>query len=203
MILRTAGECGKFLSSVVDENWAATPIPGMDWTVARAVAHISDCLLWFSTDLAAGDRELSTMEMHVRPESKPQDLVATLDVFATVLAHVVDGTPPGPRGRHPFGRADASGYAAMACDELLIHTADVGDAVDQAFIPSDELAAATLLRLFPWAPAETPPWQTLLWANDRTDLPGLPRQTGWKWHCDPLSEWDGTNPIRVSDPAGA
>ena len=53
-----------------------------------------------------------------------------------------------------------------------------------------------------WAPSDTPPWKTLLWANDRTDLPGQDRQVGWKWHCAPLSEWDGTNPIRVSGPAG-
>jgi hypothetical protein len=25
-------------------------------------------------------------------------------------------------------------------------------------------------------------------------IPGLERQTSWRWHCAPLEEWDGTNP---------
>ncbi|HEX4812128.1 MAG TPA: maleylpyruvate isomerase N-terminal domain-containing protein [Nonomuraea sp.] len=79
----------------------------MDWTVAGVVAHISECLLWYSTDLVAGDRELSTMDMRVRSDSSPADLIATLNAFATVLARVIDGAPP--RGWHPYGLADASG----------------------------------------------------------------------------------------------
>jgi hypothetical protein len=34
----------------------------------------------------------------------------------------------------------------------------------------------------------------LLWANGRVDLPGQERQTGWRWHCAPLAEWDGADP---------
>ncbi|MEV4165330.1 maleylpyruvate isomerase N-terminal domain-containing protein [Nonomuraea dietziae] len=194
IILRTADECGSYLRSVADQKWAETQIPGMDRTVAGIVAHIGDCLIWYATDLVAGDRELSTMEMRVRPESEPEDLIATLDAFAAVLAHVVAGTSPEARGWHPDGRADATGFAAMACDEMLVHTADVGTGVHQPFAPSEEIAAATLRRLFPWAPTDTDPWLTLLWANGRADLPGQERQVGWKWHCAPLEEWDGTNP---------
>nr|WP_285707153.1 maleylpyruvate isomerase N-terminal domain-containing protein [Microtetraspora sp. NBRC 16547] len=198
MILRTADECGRFLNMVVDRDWM-TPIPGMDWTVARVVAHMSECLLWYSTDLVVGDRELSTMEMRVRPESEQADLVATLTSFAALLARVVDGAPPQARGWHPYGRADASGFAAMACDEMLVHMADVGHGLSRSFVPSEALSGATLRRLFPWAPTDTDPWLTLLWANGRVDLPGHERQVGWRWHCAPLAEWDGVNPSTVSD----
>lgn len=198
VVLRTAEECGRFLHSISDQDWATVPIPGMDWTIARVVAHVSECLLWYSTDLVAGDRELSTMDMNVRPESDPADLIATLNSFALVLARVIDGTPPQVRGWHPFGLADASGFAAMACDEMLVHTADAGHGVGQAFVPSPKLSEATLRRLFPWAPTDKDPWTTLLWANGRADLPGHERQVGWIWHCAPLAEWDGVNPIKRS-----
>ena len=44
--------------------------------------------------------------------------------FATVLARVIDGSPPGARGWHPFGLADASGFAAMARDEFAERRSD-------------------------------------------------------------------------------
>ncbi|MBB6346444.1 hypothetical protein ACWGH8_13905 [Nonomuraea muscovyensis] len=193
-LARAADECGGFLRAAADREWAAIPVPGMDRNVAQVVAHISECLFWYSTDLVAGDRELDTVEMSVRPGSEPADLVATLATSAALLTRVVDTTPPEARGWHPHGLADASGFAAMACDELLVHTADAGQALGRAFTPSADLAEATLRRLFPWAPSGTDPWTTLLWANGRADLPGHERQIGWRWHCAPLAEWDGTNP---------
>jgi uncharacterized protein (TIGR03083 family) len=193
MVLRAAGECQALLGGAVEEDWTRR-IPGMEWTVAQAVAHTCDGLLWYATDFTAGERELSTMDMRVRPETPPADLVTTLGSFATVLARVIDGAEPGERGWHPFGLADGSGFAAMGCDELLVHTADAAKGLELPFTPSDELSGATMRRLFPWAPDGTEPWRTLLWANGREDLPGQERQTPWRWHCAPLSEWDGTNP---------
>ena len=195
-VLGAAGECRAFLGGVVDRDWTR-PIPEMEWTVAEAMAHTAAGLLWYATDLAAGPRELSTMDLRVRPETAPPDLVATIGSFATVLARVIDGTAPGARGWHPYGLADASGFAAMACDELLVHTGDAARGLEVPFNPSAGLSRATLQRLFPWAPTDVDPWQALLWANGRVDLPGRQRQAGWRWHCAPLAEWDGTNPRGV------
>lgn len=86
---------------------------------------------------------------------------------------------------------------AAACDEMVVHTYDASLGLGQAFAPSEEVALATLHRLFPWAPEGAGAWETLLWANGRADLPGQERQTGWRWHCAPLEEWDGTNPRTV------
>jgi hypothetical protein len=122
-VLRAASECQAFLGGTLERDWTR-PIPDMDWTVSQAVAHIGEGLLWYATDLATGPRELSAMDLRLRPETVPADLVAVLGSYAMVLARVIDGAAPGARGWHPAGLADASGFAAMACDELLVHTDD-------------------------------------------------------------------------------
>lgn len=193
-VLRSAGASQALLGSATDRDWTA-PVAHLGWTVAETVAHMVEGVLWYATDLAAGgERELSTMDLRVRPETPPPDLVTTVGAFAIVLARVVDGAPPGSRGWHPYGLADAPGFAAMACDELLVHTDDAARGLGLPFTPPPDLAAATLHRLFPWAPPGFDPWPALLWANGRTDLPGHPRQVGWRWHCSPLEAWDGLNP---------
>ena len=60
--------------------------------------------------------------------------------------------------------------------------------------PDVRLASGVMARLFPWHDAEPDPWAALLWANGRIDLAGRPHQERWRWHCEPLSEWDGAGP---------
>jgi uncharacterized protein (TIGR03083 family) len=191
-VLEAAVACQALLGPAAGRDWTR-PIPEMDWTVADAVGHMAGGTLWYASDLAAGAERLETMELRVRPGTANADLVRTVGVVATVLARVIDASPAGARGWHPMGQADPSGFAAMACDELLVHTDDAARGLGVPFTPPDELVRATLARLFPWAPT-TDPWPALLWCNGRVALPGLPRQTRWAWHCAPLEEWDGANP---------
>ena len=93
-----------------------------------------------------------------------------MTAFSAALAFVVDGVPPGHRGCHPDGLADASGFAAMGCDELLVHTWDAARGLGLDFQPPSVLSQMVLRRLFPWAPEDTDPWPTLLWANGRAEL---------------------------------
>jgi uncharacterized protein (TIGR03083 family) len=192
-VLEAAGVCQALLGAAVDRDWTRG-IPGLDWTVAEAVSHIAEGTLWYATDLAAGVERQDTMELRVPPDKPNAELVRAVGTSAAVLAGVIDATPPGARGWHPFGLADASGFAAMGCDELLVHTDDAARGLGVPFAPPAGLAKATLERLFPWAPAGPGPWPALLWANGRVALPGHPRQARWRWHCAPLEEWDGLNP---------
>jgi uncharacterized protein (TIGR03083 family) len=200
-VLEAAGACQALLGAAAGRDWAH-PIPEMDWTVAQTVAHLAEVALWYAADLAAGEDRQDTMELRVPPDAPPAELVRAVGTSATVLARVIDGAPPGTRGWHPFGLADPSGFAAMACDELLVHTDDAARGLGVPFTPPDALVAATLARLFPWAPAATDPWPALLWCNGRIALPAHPRQPRWRWHCAPLAEWDGLNPAAVGPGGG-
>ncbi|MGS0687876.1 maleylpyruvate isomerase N-terminal domain-containing protein [Nakamurella sp. GG22] len=180
-----------FLSKTLRLDWDS-PIPDMTWSVREVVAHISEVLLWYSTDLSAEKTELSTMVLKVRPTDNPADLLRTITAFSAMLGYVADGVPPGHRGWHPDGLADSTGFAAMGCDEILIHTYDAALGLGLEFEPSEVLSQAVLRRLFPWAPKDTDTWQTLLWANGRRELNDRPRQVHWHRHPAPLSEWDGT-----------
>ena len=93
-----------------------------------------------------------------------------------------------------MGMADASGFAAMACDEMLIHSHDAARGLGFAFSPAPDLAEAVLRRLFPWVTDDDDPWAALQWANGRIALGDRPRLRDWVWHCAPLEEWDGKPP---------
>ena len=177
----------RFLTTTLDRDWDKR-IPEMDWTVRQVVAHIATTLLWYALDLSAGPKELTTVELSVRPTEEPESLVGTLTTAATLLGHIVDSVQPGQRGWHPAGMADASGFAAMGCDELLIHTHDAARGLGVEFDPPTVLSTLVLRRLFPSAPEDTDSWEMLLWANGRVALNDRPRQAEWHPHPAPLNE---------------
>lgn len=151
-------------------------------------------LLYYSVNLATR----STTERNsgqADPILPIDELLDALEGRAFVLAEVVGAAPPDARGEHSMGRADPSGFAAMGCDEMLIHTDDIAAGLEGAFDPPLDVCARVLARLFPWAPGDVEPWAGLRWANGRAPLGGRARLSeDWVWHCAPLSEWDGTDP---------
>jgi len=142
----------------------------------------------------AGEKIFQIAEFE-RRAAEPAKLLTSLRSAAVVCATMVDALPADQRGFHPMGNADASGFAAMACDEILIHTRDAGTGLGAEFTAETGLAGRVLARLFPWYEPVPDPWTALLHANGRIDLPGRQHQPErWQWHCAPLAEWDGTVP---------
>lgn len=182
-----------FLESTTGADWA-TPIPELDFTIAGMCAHMTQTGFWYAIDFAARDGDLAAVVPQVKADSEPAELIRALSVGVDLLCAVIEAAPPDARGFHPFGQADASGFAAMACDEMLIHTSDIARALGAEFSAPSALAAAVLERLFPWVTGDEDPWSLLLSANGRIELPGRPRRRRWRWHCAPLDEWDGTDP---------
>lgn len=192
-ILLAARACEEFLYPQRIRSWDV-PVPGMDGTVARVVAHAAEGPLWYAFDLWAGPQDETAYQVRIKHDVSNAAILRSLTTAARACAASVDAAPATLRGFHPAGSPDPSGFAAMACDELLVHTHDAGRGLGLDFRPDATLAGRVLSRLFPWHQVDSDPWDTLLWANGRIDLPGRANQRGWQWHCAPLAEWDGTQP---------
>jgi hypothetical protein len=200
-ILAAEAACRGFLAPHVAADWSAA-VPGMDHTVASIVAHAANGPLWYALDLWGGPDDDAAFDLKVRADAASAALLVSLRSAAQACAASVGAAPAGLRGFHPAGAADASGFAAMACDEMLIHTDDAARGLGLTFAPDGELAGRVLARLFPWHdPGDDDRWQLLRWANGRVDLPGRPNQQGWRWHCAPLADWDGSQPA-LTRPSG-
>ncbi len=195
-ILAAAAACHGFLQGAADADWSAA-VPGLDFTVASVVAHAANGPLWYALDLWGGPGDDAAFDLKVSADAANAALLVSLRSAARACAASVDAAPASTRGFHPAGAADPSGFAAMACDELLVHTDDAARGLGLRFAPDPELAGRVLARLFPWHDSGDDPWQALLWANGRIDLPGRPRQADWTWHCAPLADWDGRAPAQA------
>jgi hypothetical protein len=199
-ILAAEAACHSFLAPQVEADWSSA-VPGLDFTVASVVAHAANGLVWYALDLWGGPGDDAAFDLKVRADAASPALVVSLRSAARVCAASIDAAPAGMRGFHPAGAADASGFAAMACDEMLIHTDDAARGLGLTFASDSTLAGRVLARLFPWHDlGDEDAWQLLRWANGRIDLPGRPNQKGWEWHCAPLADWNGKRPV-VSRPA--
>jgi|SRR5581483_9412028 len=195
-VLTAAEACVRLLQPAVGNDWS-TGVPGLEFTVASVVAHAAAGCLWYALDLWGGRGDDAAFDVGVRADASNQALIVSLTSAAHACAASVEAAPRGTRGFHPTGSPDPEGFAAMACDELLVHGHDAARGLGLDFTPDADFARRLLARLFPWHDATWEPWQALLWANGRIELPGRPRQRDWRWHSAPLSEWDGTRPGEV------
>jgi hypothetical protein len=189
------------------------PLAGRDWEVAagdldatcrETLDHVVSALTSYASHLAnRAPARLPRLRKH-DPEAPLEDVLSLVPTAAAVLAAVARSSAPAVRAFHPAGMADPEGFLAMGCDEMLVHTGDIAAGLRVTFTPAPELCARVVARLFPWAPADTEPWATLLWANGRALLGDRPRlDPDWHWHCAPLSEWDGTVKRRTTPPSWA
>ena len=172
-------------------DWAV-PVPRLRWDARRVADHLVGVVFGYAMQLALrADRPTPRLRRH-DPELSADDLIDLLDAGSRLLVLAADALPPATRLFHPTGRPDAAGYIAMACDEILVHGADIAGAFGLPLVVPDDLAARVVARLFPWAPAGYGGWETLLWANGRADLGGQPAANSrWRWQAEPLDEWDG------------
>jgi hypothetical protein len=191
-ILAAASAARATLEPALDRDWSGRA-GELEWTCRRTLDHIVDALVLYSAHLAT---TATTRLPHLRdgnPNAGVDELLTAVAAAAAILAGVADAAHPGTRAFHPAGMADPSGFLAMGCDEILVHTHDIATGLGLAFEPPADLVDRVVGRLFPWAPPGEEPWAALLWANGRAALPSHERlEADWYWECAPLSEWDGT-----------
>ena len=200
-LITAARVCQETLRPALDRDWSAKA-GDLDWDCRRTLDHIVDTLFLYAAYLAGQGNARLSPPRNGDPSAPPAQLLATVGAAAAVLAEVARAAPPGTRAFHPAGMADVSGWIGMGCVEILLHTDDIARGLSLPYRPPADLSARVLSRLFPWAPADSDPWDGLRWAAGRAALPGSERlRPDWYWHCPPLSEWDGTIKKRTAPPA--
>lgn len=196
-VRRAAAVASATLRALDEADWA-TPARELDLTARETLEHLVEVLLTYARHLATPvlyEPDGTEMALRCDPDTPVIGLVEGMRQVAAVIAMVVAAVPADTRAYHPWGLADRSGFAAMACDEILVHTDDIAVGLGSFFDPPADLCERVLDRLFPWAPADGSPWDRLRWANGRIAIPDHPRLgADWRWHCAPLEEWDGTVP---------
>jgi hypothetical protein len=192
-LLRAASACRRALEAFAAQDWAAVRAGDLTWDVRQTVTHVCDAVGWYAAHLALQSPRRLRFDFLAHHDASNAEVLDVLGAAAATLAQVARAAPADARAYHNAGMADADGFLAMGCDEILVHGWDAVRGFGGEFAVPEDLARPVLRRLFPWAPTDAPPWPALLWANGRVDLPGQPRQgPDWLWHCAPLEEWDGT-----------
>ncbi|MEU9131649.1 hypothetical protein AB0D08_26660 [Kitasatospora sp. NPDC048540] len=122
------------------------------------------------------------MDLVVRPEADPAQVLSVVTAAGGLLAHTLDGTVDDVRAYHD-GPCDPGGFAAMGVAELVLHTHDIcrGLGLDRQ-VP-EHTSHYVLHWLFPDAPQEpdADAEDVLLWCTGRGELAGHPRRTSWEW----------------------
>jgi hypothetical protein len=176
------------LRPAATEDWTTVPGTG-ELDAWRTAEHIGDCLLSYAAQLVS--RRPSGYVPFLATLEKDASSAEALEFASTgsaILAAVVRSASPEARAYHPTGTADPAGFAAMGCAEVLVHGEDLARGWGLALDPPREVCARTVSRLFPHLDdvSDLDPWTALLWAMDRVEVPGRPKQTGWRWHGAPL-----------------
>jgi len=193
-VSQAAGAVTRALADAAGADWSVRA-GTLDWDVRTTIIHAASATAKYSLSLSAQTRRRIVLRSIAYPDAYPSELLIALGAVADSLAQVAATAPPDARGFHLAGMADAEGFVAMACAEILIHGSDAAAGLGLELAPPDDLCRRVAARLFPWAPQDRPGWDTLAWATGRIELPGLPGlDSSWIWHCAPLMEWDGAMP---------
>jgi uncharacterized protein (TIGR03083 family) len=185
-----------FLTPLSGRDWSA-PVPDLDWSCEMTLRHMISGESFYAAHLATRTPRRLEVSRDVTAGLSIDALLDILRAHVSVLAAVIRDAPDDARSWHASGMTDSGGYAAMSCDELLVHTWDIGRGLGVAFALPEALCGRLVARLFPmWTPIAGDARDAFLWCNGRVALPDRPRQGGdWGWWSAPLEEFDGTDPV--------
>ncbi|GAB7074887.1 maleylpyruvate isomerase N-terminal domain-containing protein [Streptomyces sp. JCM 18897] len=180
-VTAAVAETHRVLGPHTDADWSVPARP-LEWSCRDTAVHIAHDLLAYATQLAAAPTDAYLpLDLTVRPEATPADILHTLTACAALLSSALTTTAPTARAWH-WDPCDPTGFAAMGTAELLLHTHDIAQGLALPWTPPAALTSLVLARLFPDAP-EGDPTPVLLWCTGRTSLPGHPRRTSWTWQA--------------------
>jgi hypothetical protein len=185
-LLEAADHCAAGLLRAASIGWSA-PVPGLDWDVRTTIEHLVDVLGFYTLHLVAASPGRLRVDVTCHADISNDEVVHMLTIEAGGLATAARVLEPTTQAFHFHGTTDVSGFLALACSELLVHTGDAFRGLGGVLEPRPDLAAKVLQRLFPSAPSDADPWRTLQWATGRGRLPGLPEVgPDWSYRTAPL-----------------
>ncbi|GGX88843.1 acetyltransferase [Streptomyces anandii JCM 4720] len=173
------------LRTAVDRDWEGVRAGRLEWECRRTAEHIASDLIAYAGQLA-GRAQSAYLPFEISFDEGTGN-TGVLDVIETtgaLLAAAVRTAPREVRAFHPypFRSANREGFAAMGVAEVLLHTHDIAQGLGLPYDPPAELCEDVLTRIFPHVqPAPGTPWQALLWATGRGELPGREPVTEWRW----------------------
>ncbi|KAF4406346.1 MULTISPECIES: maleylpyruvate isomerase N-terminal domain-containing protein [Streptomyces] len=185
-VTAAAGFSADTLRQVQDEDWSR-PAGPLTWDCRYTLLHVCSDFFGYAGQVA-GHPEDDYLPVDLKEEegATVPRLLNAVAATGALLAAIVRVTPDEARGYHPYGVSDPEGFAAMGIVEALVHTYDIATGLGLDCAPPPDVCARTLHRLFPEAPRDADPWQALLWATGRAELPGFARRESWRWHGEPL-----------------
>jgi hypothetical protein len=94
----------------------------LTWSCQETLLHAAD--VWYAMELSSQSRDWLPPLLAWRAGLTPEEGLAAYDAAAALLATVMQGVPLEARGYHGQP-TDAEGFAAMHCDEVLVHGYDI------------------------------------------------------------------------------
>lgn len=131
-----------FLTPLASRDWTA-PVPDLEWNCDMTLRHMIRAQSIYAAHLATRATRRLPMSRELDPGLEIDALLDNLRTQVSVLAAVIRDAPPEARAWHNSGMTDPSAYCAMACDELIVHTWDIGRGLGEQF----DLPAAVCARL--------------------------------------------------------
>ncbi|MEU8708440.1 maleylpyruvate isomerase N-terminal domain-containing protein [Streptomyces sp. NPDC048565] len=183
-LVSAAAQDGAALLEKCTGDWSR-PAGDLSWSSLETVDHLSQAVVGYAALLVARptDRYVA-LRLTMDPSAPADQIAESVRVGGTLLAQTLRVTDADARAFHPWGMGDGSAFAAAAVLELLVHSRDIAHGFGIAASLDDDLCTPVVERIFPGAPAGHRPSHTLLWCAGRTELPGLPRRTDWRWYGD-------------------
>ena len=168
---------------MTDRDWSV-PAGSLEWTCWHTAEHIGDCLLSYAWQLAVQPttryvRAVATVEK----DASPAEVLEFAITGGRVLASMVRTSPAHVRAFHPAGAADPEGFAALGCNEALLHGNDIAQGFGFSLDPPRDVCRRVLARLYPQAPtdlADIDPWTSLLLDRRPHQAPRTHPPSAWR-----------------------
>ncbi|MER5395756.1 GNAT family N-acetyltransferase [Streptomyces sp. NPDC002599] len=178
--------CAALLRAAAGRDWDGVRAGRLEWSCRRTAEHIASDLIAYAGQLAGRSATAYVpFDITVDEGTGNAGIVDVIGTTGALLAAAVRTTPREVRAFHPypFRSANREGFAAMGVTEVLLHTHDIAEGLGLEYEPPAELCARVLTTIFPHVrPEPGAPWNTLLWATGRGDLPGREPLTEWRWN---------------------